>query len=288
MEKAILKTLIYAALFDYPLKVWEIHKWLIGKQANLKQVEKSLKSKNLQTRVKCFDGYYFLSGKQQVKRRLEREKHSEVLLRRANLVAQTFKVIPWVKLVGVSGSVSMKNAAEPDDIDFFIITEKKRLWLSRLLLLLIIDTIGIRRRKGENEGDVAGKACINLLLETGSLAQSSKNIYIAHEVLQMRVLWQREGVYQRFLEENAWAFKYLPNWITGQRFINHPSSISDRKSFLDKVEAFAEWVQIKVMGQTRGLEKIWPGALYFHPEDQQNRVLPLYQKSLKRFKIEKS
>src|SRR5262245_34090416 len=44
MESAILKTLIYADIFDYPLKAWEIHKWLISKKkCELSEVEESLR-----------------------------------------------------------------------------------------------------------------------------------------------------------------------------------------------------------------------------------------------------
>lgn len=47
-----------------------------------------------------------------------------------------------------------------------------------------------------------------------SLAKNRKNIEQAHEVLGMKVVWQRDNVYQKYLEENSWAIKYLPNWVS--------------------------------------------------------------------------
>lgn len=218
MEKAILKTLIYADIFDYPLKAWEIHKWLIGKKGTLHQVEKALKRKRLESGIKNQEGYYFLKNRKGlVKKRLDKERSSNKLFKRAVWVGNILRVIPWIKLIGVSGNLAMKNSTRKDDIDFFIITQSKRLWISRLLVLLVLGFLGKRRSREDKE--VGGKVCVNLLLEEDQLIQKKKDLYTAHEVLQMRVLWQRENIYSKFLEENEWVFKFLPNWTSSVRMI---------------------------------------------------------------------
>ena len=71
MEKAILKTLAYADIFDYPMTLREIHKWLINKKANLRQVEKVLSKLSKKGKVKSKKEYYFLARREEiVKRRL--------------------------------------------------------------------------------------------------------------------------------------------------------------------------------------------------------------------------
>lgn len=214
MEKAILKTLIYADIFDYPLKVYEIHKWLIGKQASLRQVEKAVEKLRVKGKVVRGEDYYFLPGRHQLlAKRQRRQQQSVKYFRKAKLLTVILKLIPWIKLIGISGGLAMENAQKGDDIDLFIITAKNRLWISRLLALGLLSLTGQRRKVGQNGKKVAGKLCLNILLEEDRLAQINKDIYLAHEVLQMRVLWQREKVYSKYLSENTWVFKFLPNWI---------------------------------------------------------------------------
>ncbi|MBI3109639.1 hypothetical protein HYZ06_01220 [Candidatus Daviesbacteria bacterium] len=265
MEKAILKTLIYADIFDYPMTLREVHKWLIGKKANLRQVEKALRKKDLR-----------------VAKRRYRERQSAIYLKKAKFISLFLKIIPWIKLVGVSGSLAMNNAGKKDDIDLFLITAKNRLWISRLLVLGLLILTGQRRKRGDLPTRVAGKICINTLLEEDRLEQKNKDIYLAHEVLQMRVLWQREGVYQKYLEDNSWAFKFLPNWISSSdlRRNIHKSLIINHKSFFDFIESIAKWFQLKIMQQPKGMERIEDGALYFHPQDVRGKILALYKQKL--------
>lgn len=293
MEKAVLRTLIYADIFDYPMKVWEIQKWIIGRKATFKQVEKTLEKMYQVSRIKYYGDYYFLKGRRGlVKERVARQKISERLLKQARLISQIFKIIPWIKLVGVSGSLAMENADKNSDIDLFIITEKNKLWICRLGLLGILELLGKRRKRGENEKQASGKICINLLLEEDSLAQKDKNIYLAHEVLQMRVLWQRGGVYSKFLEENEWVFKYLPNWTSSVGIKYQVLSIKGSKKFshntyyilhntLGWMERIAKWLQLRYMGAPKGKEQIKDGALYFHPEDIGPKVSEEYNRKLK-------
>lgn len=287
MENAILKTLVYADLFDYPLKAWEIHKWLIGKKATLRQLEKALA--RLNKKIKIQKGYYFLPRRDAlVSKRKKREKYSAQYLQRAMWIGQLFKLIPWIKLVGVSGNVAMDNASKVDDIDLMIVTRKKRLWISRIIMLGLLEIVGKRRKRGDSGKKASGKICINLLLEENQLAQRNKDIYVAHEVLQMRVLWQKDGIYQKYLEDNQWAFQYLPNWITSQKFEvrssesrftkKKTSSLVIHHSVHDVLESIAKWVQLKYMSKPKGAERISDSALYFHPRDYRPEILSNFQK----------
>lgn len=288
MDKAVLKTLAYADIFNYPLKVWEIHKWLIGKKASLRQVEKAIKKLDREARVKQQGYFYFLSGRKGLaQRRLAREKHSAVLLTQARLISQLFKLIPWIKLVGISGSLAVNNAGQKDDIDLLIITASNRLWLTRIFSLALLTLLNKRRKRADQKQDAAGKVCINILLEDGRLAQQKRNIYVAHEVLQMKVLWQRDRVYSRYLEDNGWAFKFLPNWIAELALsdINY-NRYGPKKDqpvpLFDKMERLARRYQLFYMGGPSGSEQISEGAVYFHPKDLSPQVVDRFSLALKR------
>ncbi len=326
VEKAILKTLAYADIFDYPLKAWEIHKWLVGKKSSLSEVEKALKRDSLVLKVKSREGFYFLKGRKSlVKKRMARERQSAKYLRQARLIARLFKGMPSVKLVGISGNLAMENSEKSDDIDLFIITSKNKLWLTRLSLLLILSLIGKRRERGDSRPRAAGKICVNLLLEEDNLAQKNKDLYTAHEVLQMRVLWQRGDVYSKFLEQNDWAFKFLPNWTSGRMagrsafslgVLSAPvSQVCPRKLRMNTLylrstpessptlpprgnyrgfytsalgeglEFLVKNLQLRYMGRPEGKERIMEGALYFHPEDYREKILREFGKRLAKLKV---
>ncbi|MCR4305459.1 MAG: hypothetical protein NUV73_00050 [Candidatus Daviesbacteria bacterium] len=306
MEKAILKTLTYADIFDYPLKVIEIQKWLIGRKATLRQVEKALgklyRVSSIEYKQSLRPGglkgeYYFLlkKGKLVVKR-IRNERQSAEYLRKARMLCQILKVVPGIKLVGISGGLALGNASKKDDIDLFIITAKNRLWISRLLALGILTLIGQRRKVGDKGQKIAGKLCLNILLEEDRLEQASKDIFIAHEVLQMKPLWQRGGIYSKYLEDNAWAFKFLPNWMgssesvssikyhvsrekTNMSNITHDTLYTIHNTF-NVFEKLARKFQLRIMKKPKGQERILEGALYFHPEDCRLKVLTKFRRSL--------
>lgn len=279
MEKAILKALIYADIFDYPLKGYEIHKWLIEKQVTLHQVEKGLMKLLKKRRVSCKKEFYFLRNKKSlVLKRLKKEKQSRKYFIKVKILSKSLQLIPWIKLVGISGGLSLNNASKVDDIDLFIITSKNRLWISRIMAVVILDLLGVRRKVGMSKAQTAGKICLNTILEEEKLEQKIKDVYIAHEVLQMKVLWQRGSIYQKYLEDNAWVFRFLPNWASGQRseIKNKQKNSSDLK-ILDWLEILAKKFQLKIMNKPKGQERIEDGGLYFHPFDYRLLVLKKYK-----------
>lgn len=292
MEKTVLKTLIYAGIFDYPLKAYEIHKWLIGKQASLFQVEKALIKLLKKRRIVNFRGYYFLKNqKGLILKRKNKEEQSKVYFRKVKILSYFLKIVPWIKLVGISGGLALNNASKKDDIDLFIITSQKRIWLSRVLAIIILDLLGVRRKVRMGKSKVAGKICLNIFLQEDKLEQTKKDLYTSHEVLQMKVLWQREGIYSRYLEFNEWAFKFLPNWIgsdTSLRGVKGRSNLEKRlprsqgSLAMTIGENFTKWLQLKIMQKPQGMERIEEGGLYFHPLDYREKILKEFKKKSKK------
>ncbi len=285
MENAILKTLIYADIFDYPLTIFEIHKWLIGRKETLRQIEKWLEKLRVKGKVERVKEYYFLTDRTKlIRKRKITADQSHRYLRKAKLAVWFLRVIPWIKLIGVSGGLAMGNADKKDDIDLFIITAKNRLWICRLLILGFLSLTGQRRRVKAENNKAAGKFCVNMLLEEDQLIQFRKDIYLAHEVLQMKVLWQKDGIYFKYLTDNEWAFKFLPNWIGNQYHVlsskYHVSNNQMQNTkyiILNTIENLAKKFQLWYMKKPEGLERIEDGALYFHPQDYRTKVLEEYK-----------
>jgi hypothetical protein len=295
MERAILKTLIYFQIFDYPLKLWEVHKWLNIK-CEFIDVEKALHRLQKKRKVLFIKDFVVLpTDSKLVKKRLKNQITSKKLFNEAKLVAGIFKVIPFLKLVGISGNLAMEDASLNDDIDLFIITSKNRIWISRLLILVILEIMNKRRKRADTKKSAAGKVCVNLLIEESNLLQPKKDLYTAHEILQLKVLWERDGVYKKFIEENSWVFEFLPNWIGDGLVESRKYYLSNRKRRSqtdsayalnskrggDILEKLAKSFQLKIMQKPTGMEQIKTGALYFHPEDYRVEVLKRFKERSK-------
>ncbi len=279
MEKAILKTLIYANIFGFPLKGYEVLKWLIGRETSLIKVEQGLNRLVKKKKIQTFKDFYFLKRKKKlIDKRLRRQKISKNLLLKAKILTQVLKIIPWVKLVGISGGLAVDNCSRKDDIDLFLITDKNRIWLSRFFATVIFDFLRVRRKVNMKPMQASGKFCFNTILDEEHLEQSFKDSYTAHEVLQMRPLWQKEGIYTKYLSDNDWAFEYLPNWTSRIKY----SKIKKDKGtkVVDLLEIIARWLQIKLMKKSTGLERVEEGGLYFHPLDKRAGILKEYYKKI--------
>jgi predicted nucleotidyltransferase len=209
-EKSLLQTLAYADVFDYPLTFEEIHCFLIGQKTTKSKV-KALAEKS--TLVNCQDSFYFFKNRREiVSFRKKRKKWSQGKLIIAKQVAGWLKLIPSIKMIAVTGTLAMENSTEDDDIDLLVISRKNCLWLTRLFTVLLTELIAKRRRPKDKE--FKNKICLNMFLDENHLRipKQEQNLFTAHEVCQLKPLWQKEKIYQKFLKENQWVKQFLPNW----------------------------------------------------------------------------
>ena len=206
LRRAILVTLIYADLFDHALTRDEIHRYLIGQAVSAEAVVAILDNDaELQFHIARTEDRFHLNGRPHLANiRRERVAASADLWPVAKRYSARIAHLPFVRLVGVTGALAMNNARPDDDIDLFILAQPGRLWLCRLLVLVIVK-LAIRR------GHVL---CPNFFLSTDHLALSERNLFTAHEVVQMVPL-ERNPWYGAFIEANGWVADFLPNAFAG-------------------------------------------------------------------------
>jgi hypothetical protein len=202
LRRAVLSTLIYADLFDYPMTDSEIQRYLIGDAATTTGVTALLDGDaGFRRHVDRTGGWVHLAGRSHlVKVRRERAAVSADLWPIARHYGARIARLPFVRLVGVTGALAMNNAAVDDDIDLFILVQPGRLWLCRLLILAIVR---LAARRGTT-------LCPNFLLSTDYLRLSERNLFTAHEIAQMVPL-TRTAWYDAFLDANGWVRDFLPN-----------------------------------------------------------------------------
>jgi hypothetical protein len=199
LERAIVQTVAYADVFDYPLTADEIHRYLIGVSAGRGTVRSLLQ--DLKSRELSRSGRYFsLVGREAtVETRKARAASATDFWRRGVQYGRRISNLPFVRMVAVTGGLAMDNMAD-GDIDYLVITEPGRLWLCRALIVALVRMAALR----------GTELCPNYFLSERALVLTERNLFTAHEVTQMVPL-AGLGTYQHLRDLNRWTFNYLPN-----------------------------------------------------------------------------
>jgi len=208
LRRAVLSTLLYADLFDYPLTDSEIRRYLIGEAAATSRVTALLDGDaGLRRHVDRTGEWAHLTGRSHLaKVRRDRAAMSADLWPIARHFGAWIARLPFVRLVGVTGALAMNNATVGDDIDLFILVQPGRLWLCRLFIVAIVRFAG-------HHGTTL---CPNFLLSTDHLRLSERNLFTAHEIAQLVPL-TRTPWYDAFLDANGWVRDFLPNAFAEER-----------------------------------------------------------------------
>lgn len=293
-QQNILRAVCYSDIFNFPLKLNEIYE---NSHLTIRAEETGVHLNELvQAGVLKKQGeFYMLSSTDSscVEKRQAAEQHHASLLNKVKKWSRVIVKFPFVKAICISGSYSKGAMGPDDDIDYFIITQKGRLWICRSLLR------GYRKfflRKS------AGYMCLNYFIAEDNMRLPDRNIFVAHEVKSIIPVYGYE-VFLQFMKENDWADALLPN-----KKPVAPIEINTSKPFLRKMMEFilsgfignwAESFLYKFMLRRRKRKfshfnkedfdlnmRTHKNAEKHHPGGTQKRVLSLFAERLQAFGIE--
>jgi hypothetical protein len=232
---SIFHTLAYADIFDYPLTAEEVYRYLTSMKASREGVARVLADETLFTRV---DEYFVLRGREEiVKTRKRRAEFSARLWLKAARYGRIIAMLPFVRMVAITGSLAMNNTDEGKDVDYMIVTVPGHLWTCRALALLIA-----RVAKLENI-----QLCPNYLITTNALELKERSLYVAHELAQMVLLSGME-VYDEIRRRNGWVESYLPHASgapdvpQGAKHVTMPSALQRILEILFSLP-FGHWLE---------------------------------------------
>lgn len=267
LRDSLLKTLRYAQFFDFPLSFDELHLRLITNHlVSPQKLKQSLSHSRLPTSLRKFHTPLF-SSKPSPKR-LSRHSISQNKIKKAQQVAHFLSHIPSINLVALTGSLAVNNAKSSHDIDLMIITTPHTLWLTRLFTIPLVSFFYNRRRPLQLN-HTKDSICLNLWLDSLALTTPPprQNLYTAHEVLQVKPLFNRRQTYAQFIKANSWTKSFLANAYQHQSQPvpqTHPSLFT---LAFAPANLFAFILQYLYMKPKITRETVTLHSAYFHPND---------------------
>jgi len=115
------------------------------------------------------------------------------------------RICPWIELAGISGSTAYAGSKPEDDIDFFLVAKKRRVWISLLLAMVIAR---LERLRSSNPP----MYCFNRIVERSNCERTfreSREPLLAREVLNLVVL-RGSRLYGRLLTSAPWIESMFP------------------------------------------------------------------------------
>lgn len=271
LSKDILATVAYYDVFGFPLTAFEVWQHLMNIEAqkrpdptSLRVILAALEEEALSKKISRTDGFYMLKGREGlVADRLRKEKVSSEKLKRARRLVRLLGFIPFVRMIGVTGSLAMKQSEEGSDWDFFVILKEGHIWTGRTLLTGFLHIIR-KRRHGTFCRD---RACLNYYVTEAGLEIFPQDLFAANEYRFIIPMLGGES-FRKFEMKNRWIADIHPNMRLTELLplwhVPHRRIFLGLRDFLEKIvgsrrlEDFLGRMQKKKIA--RNPKSSWEGA----------------------------
>jgi len=216
LSQSIIKTLLYFDIFNYPLNAKEVFKFLPTNHVTPLAIHDKLCELTNNNLAFRFGKFFSLQNNTSlIDRRLKGNEEAQRFMSLAHEKATLIQKFPFVKSVMASGSLSKGYMDDTCDLDFFIITQPRKLWIARTLLVLYKRIFLANSHK---------HFCVNYFIDEDSLEIEEKNLYTAIELTTLIPLTGLD-CHEKLMNANQWVTHFLPN-------ANHADGIKDKNSIL--------------------------------------------------------
>lgn len=207
LHQAIITTIRYFDVLDFPLTLPEIESYLYGWSAPKEAIERAISS--MQEIAHLHDFYVLNDREGIVKKRQVRLAANIALHKKAERWAWALALCPFVRMAAVCNTVAYGNANEKSDIDLFVVTADKRLGTARFFMKLLTQLFGLR----VHDEYVAGRFCLSFFVTEKALNLEPLaypfDPHFAYFVLCMKPLFGKK-TYTRFMQQNQeWTGQYF-------------------------------------------------------------------------------
>jgi hypothetical protein len=201
-EDAIARSVLYAALFDYPLTLAQLRQTLIQSTQTATAILSAVRdSPALAALVWYRDGFFFPAGRTDlIGTRRVREARSWAFLAAHRPLLRLIGALPYVRMVGLSGSIAHMNLENGGDLDLLIVTRGARVWSTAVSVILLARLLGRRRT-----------LCANFVVADTALRFDQPDLFTASQVIHLKPI-VGDDVFRRLLEANPFVRAFYPNF----------------------------------------------------------------------------
>lgn len=201
-EMAVVRAVVYASLFDYPLAPVQIVENLEGVAADEARVRAWLDRGPLIGAVlETRDGFWFPAGQAHlVDVRRRREVESRGLLTAHRGTMRLVASLPFVRSVCLSGSLAHLNGTAAADLDLFVVTAPGRVWGVTATVLALARALGRRRA-----------LCLNYVVSERALGLQPADAFAASQVMSLQPV-TGEAIYRNLIDANPFVTRIFPNF----------------------------------------------------------------------------
>jgi len=200
LKRAIIEVVAFFDLFDFPLTISELQHYL-DKQVSLMALGEALETI---VEISNKNGFFFLLGREDIiTYRQKKYNYSLRKLKIAKKFSLLFSKLPFVQSIMLANSIGAFNLRDNSDIDFFIISCPRRIWLTRLYCAGLAALLNSRPSL-KNKRD---KICLSFYISSNALSLDSFKLkpfdpYFFYWLRSLFLLYNKNKTYEDFLTAN--------------------------------------------------------------------------------------
>jgi len=225
LERGIISALAFYDMFNYPLTLVEIWRFLqepageiAGESFSLGEILEAVERREtLRRKITKKKGLYMLRGREELyDSRLARHNQAQFRWRKARRLISILGGVPFLKMVALCNMFPIDTPSPDSDIDVVVVAKSGRIWLVRLIVTFLIALTGQWRHRR-----VANKICLSFFLNDQHLdlkkLYKDKGIwheddpYLYNWVTLVAPIYNRAKTASKFWRANDWITKYQPN-----------------------------------------------------------------------------
>jgi len=218
LDESVILTLAFFSHIKRPLNLVELKEFLwrrVESSENILEVLNKLLLKKKITssrlKVKNDEIYYTIFADKDIFDFYESNLQiRENLLKRAHQANHLIKWIPFIKGIYLCNSLAFDTAKQSSDIDFFIVTKTKRMFLARAIITLVLSLFNLRR----HDDKVAGQVCLSYYVTEDNMdlikTKITNDIHLVYWIANMKTMYKSIDLLD-IRHHNVWIKHYLPN-----------------------------------------------------------------------------
>lgn len=230
LAQDIIRTIRFFDIFNYPLTPLETHRLYLRGESSPSLIKEGDRGVDFTTvlttlsqlvtekKLSTLHGFYFLPGREEL---VEKRRSCQIMaIPRWDIALRAFRwlrSVPFIKMAALCNMNPIDAVRPESDIDVFIITAPRRLWLARAFTTTLFALTGVWRSQSAPSMRVKDKLCLSFFVSQGAqdlapLQRQPYDPYLLEWVALLAPMYEGgAGAMDSFWQANSWIKKYLPN-----------------------------------------------------------------------------